>query len=101
SDFHADVAAQKLQLTEQSLGDAHLTANSQGQMLRAHIESDFANSAIRGDGEWRLEGDIPGTATVTFPKLDFAQLREWLSSGADRAAPFTGSAEGELQVAGP
>ena len=102
ADFHADVLGQKLQLTGQSLGDAHLTANSQGQVLRAHLESDFANSAIRGDGEWRLEGDIPGTATVTFPKLDFAQLRAWLSPESSASpAHFTGSAEGELQVDGP
>ena len=101
ADFHADVTAQKLQLTGQTLGDAHLTADSLGQVLRAHIESDFASSAIRGDGEWKLEGDIPGTAKVTFPKLDFAQLRAWLASGTDGASPFTGSAEGELEIAGP
>ena len=89
-------------------------------MLSAHLESDFANSAIRGDGEWKLEGDYPGSATIRFSKLDFAQLRAWivplqaepaaglpalpgakppaLPAATDRLA---GSAEGELRLDGP
>jgi translocation and assembly module TamB len=100
----ADAVAQGLQLTGQPLGDAHLTAKSQGQTLRAHLESDFANSAVRGDGEWRLEGDYPGTANITFSRLDFAQLRAWIApSKGDAAAglPVTGSAEGVLRIDGP
>jgi translocation and assembly module TamB len=71
-------------------------------VLTAHLESAFANSAVSGDGEWRLEGEYPGNATIRFSKVDFAQLRAWIapsqSSAADRVA---GSAEGELRLSGP
>ncbi len=99
TEFHADLSAKGLQLTEQPLGDAHVTFKSQNQLLRAHLESNIAQSVVRGDGEWRLEGDYPGTATVTFTGLDFAQLRPWISpSQAGAAQRFTGSAEGELRI---
>jgi translocation and assembly module TamB len=102
TEFHADLSAKGLQLTEQPLGDAHLTVNSQNQLLRAHLESDIAHSAVRGDGEWRLEGDYPGSATITFTGLNFAQLRPWFSGAqSDAAERFAGSAEGELRIEFP
>jgi translocation and assembly module TamB len=102
SDLHADVSLHGLQWTGQPLGDAHLTAASEGPVLRAHLDSDLADSAVRGDGEWRLEGDYPGSATVTFSSLDFARLRVWMApSAASAASRFAGSAEGQLRIDGP
>lgn len=101
-DLHGDIAARGLQLGGQPLGNAHVTANSQGQTLRAHLDSDFAGSVIKGDGEWRLEGDYPGSATLTFSRIDFNQLRAWvLPKGSGVADRFAGSAEGELRMEGP
>ena len=101
ADLHADIAARGLQLAGQPLGDAHLTAESQAAVLRAHLESDFAGSAIRGDGQWRLEGDYPGTATITFSRLDFARLRAMAFAPIHVARQLAGSAEGELRFEGP
>ncbi|MBZ5621926.1 MAG: translocation/assembly module TamB domain-containing protein [Acidobacteriia bacterium] len=102
ADLHADISGKGLQLSGQSFGDAHLTATSQDQVLNAHLESDFANSAVQGDGQWRLEGDYPGSATIRFSKLDFAQLRAWISPSESAAADrVAGSAEGELRIDGP
>ena len=98
----ADITARSLQLSGQPLGDVHVTATSKGPLLSAHLESDFASSSIKGDGQWRLEGDYPGTADVAFAKLDFAQLRSWLmpaSSGA--AADLGGYTAGSLHIEGP
>jgi len=100
-DFHLDVLGRGLQLTGQPIGDVHLTANSQGQVLRAHVDSGFAGSSVTADGEWQLEGAYPGTATVKFSKLDFGNLRQWISPKADPASAFGGSAEGELRIEGP
>jgi translocation and assembly module TamB len=100
--LNADITGHGLQISTQALGDTHLTASSQGNVLRAHLESNAANSAVRGDGEWKLEGDYPGTATITFAKLDLVQLRAWLEpSLAGQASPFAGSAEGQLRIDGP
>ena len=100
--LRADIAGHGLQISGQALGDAHLTASSQGNVLRAHLESNAVNSEVRGDGQWRLEGDYPGSATITFAKLDLVQLRDWLEpSAAGKPSPFIGSAEGELRIDGP
>ena len=59
-DLHADIAAKDVQIDGDPLGNARLTANSQGTSLRAHLESTVAGSVVKGDGEWRLDGDYPG-----------------------------------------
>ena len=100
--LNAAVVAQSLQLSDVALGETHLTATSQGDTIRAHLESNAASSQVRGDGEWRLEGDYPGTATVAFSKLDLVKLRAWLEpSTAAAPSPYVGSAEGQLRIDGP
>jgi translocation and assembly module TamB len=98
--LQADVAAQGLQLTDQPLGDAHLTASSQGQTLRTHLEARIAGSAVRGDGTVRLEGDDPVSGAITFSRIDVAQLRPWLSANA-ASLPVAGFAEGGIRIEGP
>jgi translocation and assembly module TamB len=102
SGLHADVWLRGLQWTGEPVRDVHLTANSEGPVLRAHLDSGLADSAVRGDGEWRLEGDYPGSATVAFSSLDLARLRVWMApSAASAASRFAGSAEGQLRIDGP
>lgn len=102
SELRGDLTAQGLRIDSRDLGSVHITANSQGQILRAHIDANLAASSVKGDGEWRLEGDYPGTAAITFSKIDFAHLRNWIlppdSGIADR---FAGSADGEIHIQGP
>jgi translocation and assembly module TamB len=101
-ELHADIAALGVQIEGQPLGDAHLTANSQGLVLRAHLDSTVAGTVVKGDGEWRLEGEYPGTATVSFSRVDLARLKPWLAAAPGEAASrFAGSAEGVLRIEGP
>ena len=101
-DLRADIAAHGLQLDDQSFGDAHLTAATEGQTVKAHLESNIASSSITGDGSWRLEGDYPGNADISFSRLDYARLHEWLEpSKAAAAETFEGFAEGGLRIDGP
>jgi len=102
ADLRADVAGRGLQLAGKPLGDAHLRADTEGSVLHIALDSGFANSMVRGQGELRLEGDYPGSMTVTFSKLDLAQLRDWVSpSKSSGPSQFSGFAEGELRVEGP
>ena len=105
SDLHAEVAGRGLQLTGQALGDAAITANSAGNLLRAHLQSNFAGSRVEGTGEWRLDGDDPGSATIDFSRMDFAQLRDWIAPPQNPEGqaeqPFAGFAEGQLRIDGP
>ena len=102
SGLHADVWLRGLKWSGEPLRDVHLTANSEGPVLRAHLDSGVADSTVRGDGEWRLEGDYPGSATIAFSSLDLARMRVWMSpSAASAASRFAGSAEGQLRIDGP
>jgi translocation and assembly module TamB len=100
--LRADIVGRGLQLTGQPIGDARLTADTAGGLLRTRLDATFANSAVKGEGSWRLEGDYPGSATVAFSRLDFAQVRAWLAPSESAAgSSFTGFAEGELRIEGP
>ncbi|HWC96832.1 MAG TPA: translocation/assembly module TamB domain-containing protein [Candidatus Sulfopaludibacter sp.] len=102
SDIHSEVAGRGLQLTGQPLGDLHLTVDSQGQELHALLDSAAAISTIHGEGTWRLDGDYPGSATVTFSRVYFAALRNWIApSQAAEPLPFAGFVEGQLHISGP
>ncbi len=99
-DLHAEVTATKLQLAGGKFGDIHLTAETEGGVLRAHLESDFADSSIAGDGRWSLADDYPGSATIRFAKVDLAQLRAWLAP-AGSLNGLAGAAEATLSLDGP
>jgi translocation and assembly module TamB len=101
-ELHADIATKGVQLEGQPLGDTHLTANSQGLALRAHLDSTVAGSVVTGDGEWRLDGEYPGAATVSFSQVTLARLNPWLTTAqGEEAARFAGSTEGVLRIEGP
>jgi translocation and assembly module TamB len=99
-DLHAEITGQKMQLAGGDLGDVRLTAETDGSALRAHLESNFAESSIVGDGQWRLADDYPGSATIRFTKVDLAQLRAWLAP-AGSLSGLAGAAEASLRVNGP
>jgi translocation and assembly module TamB len=99
-DLHAEIDGTKLQLPGGDLGDVRLTAETDGGALRAHMESNFAESSIVGDGQWRLAEDCPGSATIRFTKVDLAQLRAWLAP-AGSLAGLNGAAEASLRLDGP
>lgn len=101
-DLHADVLAHGLELEKKPVGDLHLVANTKGAILTAHLESNFAGSAISGNGEWRLAPDYPGTFQLTFSNLDIGTLRRsFAPPKTPRDFDFDGSTEGKIMVEGP
>jgi translocation and assembly module TamB len=99
AELSGEAALRGIRLDGKSLGDARLTATSQSGALRAHLESNFAGAAVRGEGEWRLGGSYPGTATVSFTNLALAPLRAILAPGVSDA--IHASVDGTLRVEGP
>jgi len=98
-DLHLDCEVAGLVMGEQRFGDIHLKADSQNGRLTAHLDSNFAASAISGDGSWQLAGEHPGSTTVKFSKLDFEQLKKWILEPGS-SADFQGSAEGSIRITG-
>jgi hypothetical protein len=69
---------------------------------RAHVDSTLAGTVVKGDGEWRLEGDYPGTATLSFSQVDLVKLKPWLTTTqGEEASQFAGTMEGVLHIEGP
>jgi len=100
-ELNADIATKGLQLEDQPVGDVHVTANSQGAQLRVHLDSTVAGSVVKGDGEWRMEGDYPGAANINFSRVDLASLKPWLYKTPTEEARFAGFLEGALHLEGP
>jgi translocation and assembly module TamB len=100
TDINADIDGQDIQVDRRPVGAVHLTADTQGSMLVAHLQSAVANSVIQGDGKWRLADDYPGTAQVTFTKLDLNSLESWLRLPTSQWN-VAGSLEGKATVSGP
>jgi len=100
--LNGNLSAHGLQITDLSFGDVRLAISSAGPVARAQFQASFANTDIRGSGEWRLEGDYPGTATLDFAKVDLARIRNWIQPDSTKQADsFSGSAQGHLRIDGP
>ena len=100
--LNANLNATGISLDGRALGDAVLTAVTQGQTVKAHLESNLAQSAIRGDGTVQLTGDYPTQAIVTFSKTDLGTLRRLLLPiKPGQTMQFGGSVEGKIEVNGP
>jgi translocation and assembly module TamB len=97
----ADAAAGNVSVNGQRLGDAHFSASTKGAVITALLDSDFAGSAIHGEGQWRLADDYPGTARVTFSRVDFIRLEQLASRGPTAPSRVAGSMAGDIVVEGP
>ncbi len=85
-----------------ALGDAHLAAATKGEMLTAMLTSDAAGAVLRGEGEWRLAGDYPGSARLRFTNFDFVRLWDLISPPAKGGKrPVVSALAGEATVSGP
>src|SRR5579871_510123 len=98
--IQAQAEGREIQLAHRPVGAVHLTAKTAGSILNATAESAVANSTIQAQGQWRLEGDYPGTAHLTFTNLDLASLESWLRP-PDSLPRISGSLEGKATVSGP
>jgi translocation and assembly module TamB len=98
----ADLAGSALTLDVRRLGDAHLTAHSDGRLLKVHVDSNFAQADIKGDGSWQMTGEYPGSAEVTFARIDLASVRHALVvEKVSESFDFSGLTAGKLSVRGP
>ena len=100
--LNANLNATAISLDGRSLGDASLTTTTQGQTLKAHAESNLAQSNIRGDATVQLQGDYLTQANVTFVKADIGTLRRlFLPLQPGQTMQFGGTIEGKLDLTGP
>jgi translocation and assembly module TamB len=98
--------ATRLTVYAEPLGDVTLTAETRGTDLSLRANAKFRDASVQGQGTWRLEGDLPGSATLRFSRLTVASLHDLVMIGASDAAksaipPFQGFVEGGATVSLP
>jgi translocation and assembly module TamB len=101
----ADVNAKNVNLEQRQVGDLTLTARTSlspnGPVVNAHVQSDFAKADIRGDAQFVLSGDYPGSGSVAFSKVDLATLRSVVAAPSDTGTyALGGTIEGSLSFSG-
>ena len=99
----ADLSAPRIAMEHREIRDVKLTAETSGTELKAHVTAGLLESMIQANGVWRLEGDSPGSATVTFSKLSVASLHQLVMAGKPisdhpEEPPFEGSLEGGATI---
>lgn len=96
-------AASRLTFNSEALGDVTLTAETHGADLSLHTNAKIRAASIEGQGTWRLEGDLPGSASFKFSRLTVASLHDLVMIGASEQEktempPFQGFVEGGATV---
>jgi translocation and assembly module TamB len=102
-DLNADVRTTGLALGPRSLGDAHLTAETNNGVMTAKVDSDIAKSTIHGDATVRLGGDYPLNAKLTFGNLGLSAIAAVARGQKEGTKDLNldGSAAGEVTLSGP
>jgi translocation and assembly module TamB len=96
-----DLQTTGLTLDARVLSDLKLSVRTEAGSLKTHLESNLAHAEISGDGTWKIGGDYPGTAKLTFAKVDLAIARKLLMPSATPPSfTFGGAVEGNVTIAG-
>jgi translocation and assembly module TamB len=98
SQINANVAVANLSLNKAPLGDATLSATTQGREAVFSLTSNLAKSDIRGSGRVQLTPDYPVDAKVTFNNVTYSGLSAMLGS---TSLPVEAGVDGVISVAGP
>ena len=98
-----EASARGVTLDQQKLGDVNLAAQTSGNEVSLQAKAQVRETAIEGQGKWRLEGDFPGSGTLRFSRLTVATLHDLVmlrGTAAEKAAapPFEGFLEGGATV---
>ncbi len=85
-------------------GSLSLAADTSGAVLKVTAEGNLRESQLRASGQWKLEGNYPGNAQLTFAPAGFATLDQILSAARSQPAhdlPFRGTVSGSATLTGP
>ncbi len=95
--LHANAAARGLQMDGKNLGDFTVAANSAGSTVEYDVNSDFAGSTIRVNGQSLLTGDHRTTAHAVIANLPIDQV---LAIAGRSDLPVKGILAANAQVSG-
>ena len=101
----ANLTGQNLTVDGEDIGDATVTAETKGTALTARATGHLRDATVEANGQWRLEGDDPGEATIKFSRISIASVHDLVMLGGQQdrsgAAPLEGFIEGGATVTVP
>jgi translocation and assembly module TamB len=97
TNLNANLAARGLQMEGKSLGDLTAAATSAGSSIHYNLESDFAGSTIRVNGQSLLTGNHETTAAAQVANLPIDRV---LAIAGQRDLPVSGTLAMNAQVSG-
>ncbi len=85
-----------------ALGNIRLNADSKGDVLAIRADGDLRKTKVTGTGEWKLQGDYPGSGEIHFSQMTFATLEDLLvTAGKQKVTlPFLGFLQGGATLSG-
>jgi translocation and assembly module TamB len=100
--INGDLETSNVTLDSLQLSDLKLTAQTEGGLVKAHLQSNLVHAEISADGSIQLTGDYPGTAQISFEKVDLATARKLLlpSPKGQSSWAFAGTVEGKATISG-
>ena len=94
---NGNASAHNLQMDGKNLGDFTATAQTTGTQVTYNINSNFAGSSIRVNGQSALNGNHETTATATIGKLPIDRV---LALAGRRDLPLAGLLDAHAEVSG-
>ena len=99
--LNADIRTRGLHINTRSLGDATVVAETAGTTLHVRLDSDIAQSQIRGEGQTQLAGKYPTRANLTFSNIRYTNIAPFISETPEIKPPLEALIEGKASLNGP
>ena len=93
----ADLTGKSITVDGEPIGDLTLTAQTKGTEMTVRAGGNIRESMVEANGQWRLEGDAPGEATVKFSRMSIDSVQDLVMLGHTEDRPAPPPAEGFVQ----
>jgi translocation and assembly module TamB len=93
----ANLTAKGVTVDQERIGDLALTAETKGNELTVQGSGNIRESTVEANGQWRLDGDAPGQATVMFSRMSIASVQDLVMLGRQEDRPAAPPLEGFVQ----
>ncbi len=99
--LNGDASASRIELAGRNLGDARLSADTKGDVLNVHLDSNAAQASIHVSGAVSLAPGYPVNASATFSGAGLNALATLIARPEQAGEiDFDGTAAGEVAVRG-
>lgn len=100
--LNGQLAVRNIMVDGHPYGSLDLTANTKLPVLDLVANVDLRGTQLHGTGQWRLDGDYPGQASIQIPRITFSTLHDlWPGQHERKELPFQGFIQGGATITGP